>query len=35
MNVAPIMEDVNTVVTILLGHLSATVIQATFWKKTD
>ena len=35
MNVAPIMEDVNTIVTILLGHLSATVNQATGWEKTD
>ena len=35
MNVAPIMEDANTFATILLVHLSATVNQATGWRKTD
>ena len=34
MNVAPIMEDANTIVTILLVHLSATVTQATGWRRT-
>jgi len=35
MNVAPIMQVVNKFAAILLVHLSATVTQATCWKKTD